>query len=334
MATIKDIALAARVSTATVSAVVNSSAYVSPALRGRVEQAVRELGYLPSRAARALRSGRSGLIALSVADLANPFYARIIRAAEACASASGYALVVFNSDENRSTEARILERVQALGCDGLLIVPVGAPSEYAAGELTSAPPKVLLGRAIEGEPVDAVVIDNISAGRQATEYLLDLGHRRIGSITGRMAISTGRGRLDGMIMAMTARGCAPLEHDIRAGEFREEVAYSAALDLLRGDDRPTALYVANGVMALGVMRALADLGLRCPQDISIASTDTIAGHVGVSPRLTRTEHPVADMTTEAVRLLLERMNGSDTSKPRTIVFAPSLVVGDSCAPKR
>lgn len=334
MATIKDIALAARVSTATVSAVVNSSAYVSPALRGRVEQAVRDLGYLPSRAARALRSGRSGLIALSVADLANPFYARIIRAAEACASASGYALVVFNSDENRSTEARILERVQALGCDGLLIVPVGAPSEYAAGELTSAPPKVLLGRAIEGEPVDAVVIDNISAGRQATEYLLDLGHRRIGSITGRMAISTGRGRLDGMIMAMTARGCAPLEHDIRTGEFREEVAYSAALDLLRGDDRPTALYVANGVMALGVMRALADLGLRCPQDISIASTDTIAGHVGVSPRLTRTEHPVADMTTEAVRLLLERMNGKDTSKPRTIVFSPSLVVGDSCAPQR
>ena len=334
MPTIKDIAKAARVSTATVSAVINSSAFVSPELRGRVEQAVRDLGYVPSRAARSLRSGRSGLIALSVADLANPFYARIIRAAEACASARGYALVVFNSDENRDSETSILQRVQALGCDGLLIVPVGAPSEYAAGELTSAPPKVLLGRAIEGEPVDAVVIDNFSAGRQATEYLLDLGHRRIGSITGRMAISTGRGRLDGMIMAMHARGCAPLERDIRTGEFREEVAYSASLDLLRGDDRPTALYVANGVMALGVMRALADLGLRCPQDISIASTDTIAGHVGVSPRLTRTEHPVAEMTTEAVRLLLERINGKDTSKPRTIVFAPSLIVGDSCAPLR
>ena len=178
-------------------------------------------------------------------------------------------------DENRDSETRILKRVQALGCDGLLIVPVGAPSEYATGELRSAPPKVLLGRAIEGEPVDAVVIDNVSAGRQATDYLLDLGHRRIGSITGRLSISTGRGRLDGMIEAMLVRGCPPLERDIRSGEFREEVAYSAALDLLRGTDRPTALYVANGVMALGVMRALADLGLRCPQDISIASTDTI-----------------------------------------------------------
>ena len=332
MATIKDIAKAARVSTATVSAVVNGSAYVSPELRQRVEKAVHDLGYRPSRAARTLRHGRSELIALSVSDLANPFYGRMIRAAEALASASGYALVVFNSDENRSTEARIIKRVQSLGCDGLLIVPVGAPSEYAAAELTSAPPKVLLGRAIEGEPVDAVVIDNVSAGRQATDYLLDLGHRRIGSITGRMSISTGRERLQGMIEAMRARGCAPLEQDIRTGEFREEVAYSAALDLLRANGRPSALYVANGVMALGVMRALADLGLRCPQDISIASTDTIAGHVGVSPRLTRTEHPVAEMTTEAVRLLLGRMNGEDTSKPRTVVFAPSLVVGDSCAP--
>lgn len=334
MSTIKDIAKAARVSTATVSAVVNSSAYVSPELRIRVEKAVRELDYQPSRAARTLRHGRSELIALSVADLANPFYARVVHAAEACASARGYALVVFNSDENRDTEARILKRVQALGCDGLLIVPVGAPSEYAPGELTSAPPKVLLGRAIEGEPVDAVVIDNVSAGRQATHYLLDLGHRRIGSITGRLGISTGRGRLDGMIEAMHVRGCAPLERDIRAGEFREEVAYSAALDLLHGADRPTALYVANGVMALGVMRAVADLGLRCPQDISIASTDTIVGHGGVSPYLTRTEHPVAEMTTEAVRLLVERINGNDTSKPRTMVFAPSLVVGDSCAPLR
>jgi LacI family transcriptional regulator len=334
MATIKDIAKAAQVSTATVSAVVNGTAYVSPELRSRVEKAVRELSYRPSRAAQVLRKGRSELIALCVADLANPFYARIVRAAEACVSARGYALVVFNSDENRDSEARIIQRVRALGCDGLVVVPVGAPGEYAAGELTEGPPKVLLGRAIEGEPLDAVVIDNIAAGRQATDYLLDLGHRRIGSITGRLGISTGRGRLDGMLEAMRARGLTPLEGDIRPGEFREEVAYSAALDLLRGPDRPTALYVANGVMALGVMRALLDLGLRCPQDISIASTDTIAGHGGVSPRLTRTEHPVAEMTTEAVRLLIDRIGGATEAKPRRMVFAPSLVVGDSCAPLR
>ena len=196
MATIKDIAKAARVSTATVSAVVNGTAYVSPELRLRVEKAVRELGYRPSRAAQTLRRGRSELIALSVADLANPFYARIVRSAEACVSARGYSLVVFNSDENRESERRIIRRVQALGCDGLVIVPVGAPAEYVTNELTAVPPKVLLGRMIDGQDVDTVIVDNVSAGRQATDYLLDLGHRRIGCITGRLGISTGRGRLE------------------------------------------------------------------------------------------------------------------------------------------
>ena len=93
---------------------------------------------------------------------------------------------------------------------------------------------------------------------------------------------------------------------------------------------PTALYVANGVMAIGVMRAIADLGLRCPEDISIASTDTIAGMGGLKPRLTRTEHPVTDMTNEALRMLVDRIEGKVSVPARNIVFQPALVVGESC----
>lgn len=331
MPTIKDVARAAGVSTATVSAALNGTSYVSPALRARVEKAVRDLGYLPSRAARVLRRGRSELIAISVADLANPFYARIVRAAEAAASAAGYALVVFNSDERTEAERRIVSRVQALGCDGLVLVPVGAAGDYSGGDLAARPPKVLLGRALSGEDIDTVTIDNIAAGRRATDYLLDLGHRRIGSITGRLSISTGRGRLEGMREAMAARGLTPDPRHLRTGEFREEIAYSAALEMLAAPDRPTALYVANGVMALGVMRALADLGLTCPADVSIASTDTIAGHGGISPRLTRTEHPIAEMTAEAIRLLVERIEGT-AAEARRLVFTPALIVGDSCRP--
>ncbi len=334
MATIRDVASAARVSTATVSAVLNGTSYVSPELKARVEKAVRELSYLPSRAARVLRRGRSELIAISVADLANPFYARIVRAAEAAASTSGYALIVFNSDERFDAERRIVSRVQTLGCDGMVLVPVGATADYAPGTLAAHPPKVLLGRALGGDRLDTVTIDNVAAGRQATDYLLDLGHRRIGSITGRMSISTGLGRLQGMREAMAARGLAPDPHHLRSGEFREELAYSVAREMLSDADRPTALYVANGVMALGVMRALNDLGLRCPADVSIASTDTIAGHGGISPRLTRTEHPVTEMTTEAIRLLIERIEGCAGDSPRKLIFAPSLVVGDSCMPIR
>ena len=334
MATIKDVAKAAGVSTATVSAVVNESAYVSPDLRARVLTAVRELRYAPSLVARNLRRGRSQLIALAVADLANPFYARMLVSAEAAVSAWGYSLVVFNSDEKPETERRTLSRIRTLGCDGAVVVPVGAATHYRPREFADLP-TVLLGRTVEGESIDTVTIDNLSAGRQAGSYLLDLGHTRIGSITGPMHLSTGKGRLDGMLEAMAARGLAPQPGHVRSGEFREDTAYSVARDLLQQPHRPTALYVANGVMALGVMRAIADIGLSCPENISIASTDTIAGAGGVKPRLTRTEHPIADMTNEALRMLVDRIEGKVPDlPPRFIVFQPALVVGDSCAPVR
>ena len=334
MATIRDVAKTAGVSVATVSAVINDSAYVSPELRGRVLNAIGKLRYAPSQVARNLSRGRTQLIALAVADLANPFYARIVWAAEAAAAAWGYAIVVFNSDENPDTETRVLDRIRSLGCDGSILVPVAAAADYRPGTLREGPPVVLLGRSVDDPTIDTVTIDNRSAARQATTYLIDLGHTRIGSITGPLHISTGKGRYEGMLEAMAARGLTPLPSHVRSGEFREEVAYSVARDLLRSPDRPSALYVANGVMALGVMRAVADLGLRCPADISVASTDNIAGIGGLRPQLTRTEHPVLEMTNEAFRMLVDRIKGTSFDAGRNVVFNPALVVGDSCAPLR
>ncbi|WP_248305206.1 substrate-binding domain-containing protein [Devosia sp. 1566] len=228
-------------------------------------------------------------------------------------------------------ERRILARIRTLGCDGAVIVPVGAADQYRHLEFDDVP-TVLLGRSLEGEQTDTVTVDNLSAGRQVTNYLLDLGHTRIGSITGPRQLSTGRGRLDGMIEAMAARGLDPQPGHVRSGEFREDAAYSVARDMLGQPDRPRALYVANGVMAIGAMRAVSDMGLQCPQDVSITSTDTISAMGGLKPQLTRTEHPVTDMTNAALRMLVERINGKVSESPRHIVFQPALVVGESCAP--
>lgn len=334
MATIKDVARMAGVSTATVSAVVNDTAYVSPVLRKKVLGAIADLRYAPSFVARSLRRGRSELIAIVVSDLANPFFARIVCSAEASVAAWGYSLVVFNSDEKPDNEKRIIARIRMLSCDGILLVPVGNSQETTRDLNRAAIPTVLFGRSIEGSDLDTVTIDNHAAARQVTNYLLDLGHRSIGSITGPLHLTTGRGRLDGMLDAMQARGLAPDAAFVRSGEFREDVAYSLARELLVRPDRPSAFYVANGVMALGAMRALADLGLKCPDDVSIASTDTIPGIAGLRPRLTRTEHPSSDMIGEALRLLFNRINRSMDLPPRNIVFQPELVVGDSCRPVR
>jgi LacI family transcriptional regulator len=335
MTTIRDVARVSGVSTATVSAVMNDSAYVSPELRARVLAAIEALGYAPSLSARNLRSGRSQLIAFVVADLANPFFARVVWAAEAAIAAWGYSMVVFNSDEKPEAEKRILTRTRTLACDGVVLVPVGDAAQGVKRDGEAWPvPTVLFGRTVKDDASDTVTLDNVSAGRQATSYLLDLGHRRIGTITGPLHLSTGQGRLDGMLAAMKARGLAPEPQHVRCGDFREDAAFSIALSLLQQPDPPTALYVANGVMALGVMRAIADLGLRCPEDISIASTDTIPGIGGLRPRLTRTEHPVLDMTNEAVRLLVDRIARGAEADARNVVFQPTLVVGDSCAPYR
>ncbi len=335
MSTIKDVAKAARVSTATVSAVVNDSAFVSPELRARVAAAIVSLDYAPLSAARTLKKGRSQLIALVVSDLANPFFARVVCAAEAAAAAWGCALVVFNSDEKPENERRVLARIRALSCDGILLVPVDAHlrPEHRDGA-GRAIPLVHFGRTADGGRSDSVTIDNVAASRQVTDYLLDLGHRAVGTVTGPAHLSTGRDRLEGLRAAMAARGLAPNPRHVRSGEFREDAAYSVAREMIGAPDRPTALYAASGVMALGVMRALADLGLRCPDDISIASTDTIPGIGALRPRLTRTEHPVTDMVNEALRLLNSRIARGGGDAPRHVVFQPALILGDSCRPLR
>jgi LacI family transcriptional regulator len=335
MSTIKDVASAAGVSTATVSAVINDSAFVSPALRARVLEAVRELQYAPSQLARNLRKGRSGLIAVVVADLSNPFYARVVCAAEAAVATWGYSLVVFNSDEKPEAEKLILARVRTLQCEGLLLVPVGNPLPMLrVGSQGKRAPTVLFGRTLDDGQFDAVTIDNFAASYQATNFLIDLGHRQIGAITGPRRTSTGEARFEGMQAAMRAKGLPLDPRFVRSGDFREEVAYSAARSLLEHPDRPTALYVANGVMALGVVRAIADIGLKCPDDVSIASTDNIPGIRGLKPNLTRTEHPIVEMVNESVRMLVDRITRADAVEAISVVFQSALVVGDSCAPLR
>jgi len=331
MANIKDVAKEAGVSTATVSAVINDSSYVSPALRKRVQEAIEKLGYVPSQVARNLKRGSSKLISLVVADLANPFYARIVCAAEVAAAAWGYCLVIFNSDEKPEIEKRNLTRVRELACDGIIMVPVGLPSQYSGAAMQGLPPTVMFGRTTE-EDYDSVVLDNVEAARQVTSYLLDLGHKEIGAITGPMHLSTAHDRHMGMLEAMSSRGFAPNIAHVRGGDFREDIAYSVARDMLSQPNPPSALYVANGLMALGVMRAVSDMGLSCPKDISIASTDTILGFGGIRPKLTRAEHPTTEMTNEALRLLVDRVTRDPKAPPRNVVFQAALVLGESCAP--
>lgn len=333
MPTIRDVAREAQVSTATVSATLNSTAYVSPDLKARVLAAVERLGYAPSGVAQSLKTGRTGLLALVVADVTNAYFTSLISAVEAAAEEWGYSLILCNSDEQFEREQKFLHSIRARRCDGLILAPTGELAAYQALNLGALfQPTVLIDRVIDFWPADSITLDNLAATFHATNYLLDLGHRRIGAITGPRHVSTGADRHLGFLQAMAARGLAPDPQHVRSGDYREERAYSVTREMLRLPDRPSALYVANNLMLIGVMRAIAEAGLDCPGDISVVSIDDFPWANAYRPRLTTVGQPVAEMGTEAVRLLVERITGKVKDPPRRLVMHPTLIVRDSCAP--
>lgn len=333
MPTIRDVAKRAEVSTATVSAALNSSAYVSPELKARVLAAVEALGYAPSGIAKSLKTGKTGMLALVVADVSNPFFSALIHAVETAAYERGYSLMLCNSDENFEREREHLIQIRSQRCDGLILAPTGDEEVYQTSGLDSFPtPTVLVDRMLQSWPVDSVALDNVSAAAQATNYILDLGHRRVGTISGPAHVSTGAERLAGFLKCLAARGIAPDPKHIRHGDYREDVAYSVTREVLALSDPPTALYVANNTMLIGAMRAIAEAGFRCPADISVVSTDDLPWATAFRPRLTTVRQPVREMGLEAVRLLVDRITRPSDEPARRLVLPPTLIVRDSCAP--
>lgn len=335
MATIRDVARLAGVSVATVSNVVNEPERVSAALRDRVEKAISALNYAPRAAARSLRKQSSGLIGLIVADITNPFFTELVRAIEVVASARGYSVLLCNSDEDAGREARALELLRSQWVDGIILAATGTPSA-GRGELLSRlrVPVVLVDRGLDGLGFDSVVLDNRLAALQATAHLLALGHRRIGLISGPSGLSTGADRQAGYREALLAQGLTPDPDLVREAGFREDQGYQTTIELMGLAAPPTALFAANNLMAIGMMRALTALGLDCPRDVSVISIDDFPWADVFRPRLTTVSQPVRAMGELAMRLVTGRIGGGRSGPGQTHVLASHLEVRDSCASPR
>lgn len=331
MSNIRDVARLANVSVATVSNALNAPDRVSPALRSRITQAIQDLGYSPNPAARSLRKGASNLLGLIVADITNPFFTELVHVVEQAASAQGYSVLLCNSDEKVSREEQHLRVLRAQRVDGLIIAPTGGPSRSFIRSLNAFPcPVVLVDRAFEELGFDTVALDNHAAASAAVNYMLDLGHRDIGFINGSERIRTAADRLSGYSDAILSRGIALDRALIREAAFKENEAFEAALSLLQCEKPPTAVFAANGLMTMGLLRALAMLDLRCPDQVSVIGMDDVPWAEAFRPTLTMIAQPIMVMGSSAVRMLLERITRTRTGGSEHFIAQPSLIVRQSC----
>lgn len=333
MTTITDVAKRARVSVATVSATINNTKYVSPELKSRVTAAIRELGYAPDAIARSLKKGRTNLIGLILPDITNPFFTEFVRHVERGARKQGYSVLLCDTDEDFEAERAYLRLMRTYRAEGVILLPTGRPKQYQEPELESYDiPVVMVDRTVPAMQSDHVVLNNRAAALQATNYLLDLGHKRLAMMAGPDYLTNARDRTDGFREALLARGLRFDPAQIRYGNFHEDDAFEASKELLSAPTPPTGLFVAGNQMLIGVMRAVAALHLSCPKDVSIAAIDDFPWANAFTPRLTTVRQPIADFSANALRLLLHRITHGAATPYARLALEPSLVVRDSCAP--
>jgi LacI family transcriptional regulator len=334
MATMRDVAYEAEVSVATVSACVSGRRFVSPQLKARVERAIAELGYQPDGVARSLRTGSSDLIGLIIPDISNPFFTEFVRDVELLAQAYGYATILADSAFNVATEKKMLGLMRQQRVDGVVLCPAGKREDYRFGNWPRDLPLVIVDNAWDDTPFDTITLDNVVTAMEMTQHIIDQGHRQIAIVTGPKGNHTGDERLAGFERAMANAGIALHPDLVRHGDFREAGGYQEALALLDLKPRPSAVFVTNNNMLIGVMRALHDRGLKAPDDMSVASIDDFPWAGAFRPGLTTARQPVRRFAEHALRLIRKRVFEAEESPREQIMLKAELVIRESVAKKR
>ncbi len=330
MATIRDVAERAGVSTATVSRALNDRGYCSGAVRERVRAAAEALGYVPNAMARGLKTRQSRLIGLLAPDPAEPAFCVVAQEVERVAAERGFQVLLGIGRGDPAREEASLDQMLARNVDGLLIAPAGAPDAPVRRAVAAGIAAVVIADAL-GEPVvDAVRADNVGGSRQLAAHLLGLGHRRIALVNGRATSTAGREREQGFREAHAEAGAPIDESLIRHGGWETDDAAGLVAALLREPARPTAIVAASAPLAVGAMRALRAAGCRVPEDVALTSFDDVPLAAEFDPFLTTVVPPTATIGRLAATMLLDRIAGDVVSSPREIVVPVTIEVRRSC----
>ncbi|MFC3502101.1 LacI family DNA-binding transcriptional regulator [Micromonospora krabiensis] len=322
-----DVARTAGVSVATVSKVVNGRYGVAQATVERVREVIHQLGYEASLGAQSLRSHRTNVLGILVAEF-EPFSTELLKGASREVAGTGYQLLAYSGGDGDGTavgwERRSLARLSGTLIDGAVIVTPTVVETKQGFHVVAVDPHT----GPSGLPT--VDSDNFAGAVLATNYLLSLGHRRIGHISGRADLESARLREAGFRRAMADAGVAVDERLVRVGGFRVESAAATAAELLGLPDRPTAVFAGNDLSAISTMDVARGMGLTVPDDLSVIGFDNIPESALVTPQLTTIAQPLQRMGAEAMRMLIDLVGGIE--RDPHVRLPTELVVRSSCAP--
>jgi LacI family transcriptional regulator len=284
-----------------------------------------QLDYHPDVVARSLRRRETLTLGLIVPSVEIPFFARVASATEAAANDAGYSIILCNSGWSLDRELSYLKNLLARRVDGLLCLSLALTAEHIAPVLRRGTPVVVFERTMPGIELDAVEIDNFQGAYDATSHLLDLGHTRIGCVTGLPNSALNEERVRGYRHALEHHGIAFDPRLIGTGDYSMASGAGNAPTLLNLPQPPTAAFAFNDLMAMGLMQAAHQRGLRIPDDLAVIGFDGLALTEHTCPPLSTVEQPVAEMSKAAIAMLLERIDGGEPATASVRTFAPRLI---------
>ncbi len=329
--TMRDVAQLAGVSVQTVSCVINGTGSISEKTRNQVLTAIRQLDYRRDPIARSMRTGQTCLIGLLVLDITNPVLSVIASAVEAAAYAASYNVILRNIGEDARREQAYLEAAANRLVDGLVMVNAVDRARTFAFLEENRIPTVLIDY-LATPRIPSVSMDNFQGAYLATQHLIELGHRRIAHVCGDTTlVELARQRELGYLRALSDHGLTyRLIEAPSSQRWDYQAGYDAMREILRREPLPTAVFTASDQMAIGAYRALAETGLRVPEDMSVVGFDDIDAAAFALPPLTTIRQPFVEMASQAIALLLQILNGPQPDSTQ-ILLPPELIIRASTA---
>jgi LacI family transcriptional regulator len=334
LSTIKHVAARAGVSFTTVSHVLNGTRRVSDSARQRVEQAIAEMGYSPSAVARSLKMSETSIIGVLVPNIINPFFAELTRGIEDCCRQTDYSVFLCNSDDDPERQGRYLQTLLERRVDGLLLAAAAGEAEALAKRLESARvPTVVVDRGIPGlSTADLVRVDHQGGAHMAVSHLLSLGHRSIACLSGPSQFAVSRARVAGWRQAMEEAQVPIQEGWLLEGDFSAAVGHELTRKLLT-QGGITAVFASNDLLAIGAIRAAAEMGVAVPYALSVIGFDGIDLGSYVYPALTTVGHPIRALGETAAKVLIDRI-ADGPEETREVVLPTQLFLRESTGPRR